>query len=159
MGESPDFLTGLADSGDTVLRVIHYPPVPADRHPASVRAAAHEDINLITLLCEATAGGLELLQRDGSWRPVHALQGQIVVDAGDMLQHLSNGWFKATTHRVVNPDDSRDQRFSMPFFVHPRGDADLTPRPGCIARTGGQPRFANRTAGQYLAQRLAEIGL
>lgn len=159
MGEAPDFLTGLADSGDTVLRVIHYPPVPADRHPSSVRAAAHEDINLITLLCEATAGGLELLQRDGSWRPIHALHGQIVVDSGDMLQHLSNGWFKATTHRVVNPDDSRAQRFSMPFFVHPRGDADLTPRPGCVARTGGQPRFASQTAGQYLAQRLAEIGL
>lgn len=159
MGEAPGFLTGLAESGDTVLRIIHYPPVPADRHAASVRAAAHEDINLITLLCEATSGGLELLQRDGSWRPVHALHGQIIVDSGDMLQALSNGWFKATTHRVVNPDDSRDQRFSMPFFVHPRGDADLSPRPHCLERTGGVARFPQQTAGQFLAQRLAEIGL
>lgn len=159
MGESPDFLTAMADSGDTVLRLIHYPPVPADRHVASVRAAAHEDINLITLLCEATSGGLELLQRDGSWRPVHALHGQIVVDSGDMLQALTNGWFKATTHRVVNPDDSRDQRFSMPFFVHPRADADLTPRPNCLAKTGGKPLYPQQTAGQFLAQRLAEIGL
>ena len=159
MGEAPDFLTSLADSGDTVLRIIHYPPVPADRHAASVRAAAHEDINLITLLCEATSGGLELLQRDGSWRPVHALHGQIIVDSGDMLQALSNGWFKATTHRVVNPDDSREQRFSMPCFVHPRGDADLTPRANCLEKTGGKALFPQQTAGQFLARRLAEIGL
>lgn len=159
MGEAPDFLTGLADSGDTVLRVIHYPPVSLEHDAASVRAAAHEDINLITLLCEATSGGLELLQRDGTWRPVHALPGQIIVDSGDMLQALSNGWFKATTHRVVNPGDSREQRFSMPFFVHPRGDADLTPRPKCLDCTGGVARFPVQTAGQFLAQRLAEIGL
>jgi isopenicillin N synthase-like dioxygenase len=159
MDEAPDFLPNCAEYGDTVLRIIHYPPVPDDRHPASVRAAAHEDINLITLLPEATAGGLELLQRDGSWRPIHALGGQIVVDAGDMLQQLTNGLFKSTTHRVVNPDDSRDRRFSMPFFVHPRAEVDLSPLPGSVQKTGGTVRYPNITAGEYLAQRLREIGL
>lgn len=159
LGEHPRLLPDMAHYGDTILRVIHYPPVPQDRHPAAVRAAAHEDINFITLLCEATAGGLELLQRDGSWRPIHALEGQIVVDSGDMLQQLSNGLFKSTTHRVTNPDDSRERRFSMPFFVHPRAEVDLSPLPGCIERTGGVECFPHLTAGEYLAQRLREIGL
>jgi isopenicillin N synthase-like dioxygenase len=159
IGEHPRLLPGMAVYGDTVLRVIHYPPVPQDRHPQAVRAAAHEDINLLTLLCEATAGGLELLQRDGSWRPIHALEGQIVVDSGDMLQQLSNGLFKSTTHRVTNPDDSRERRFSMPFFVHPRAEVDLSPLPGCVARTGGAERYPHLTAGEYLAERLREIGL
>jgi len=159
LGEPQRLFADMAIYGDTILRIIHYPPVPADRHPASVRAAAHEDINLITLLCEATAGGLELLQRDGTWRPIHAQGGQFVVDAGDMLQQLTNGLFKSTTHRVVNPGDSRERRFSMPFFVHPRAEVDLSPLPGCVARTGGVVQYPPLTAGAYLAQRLREIGL
>ncbi len=159
LGLAPEFLPSTAAYGDTVLRIIHYPPVSPDRHPQSVRAAAHEDINLITLLVEATAGGLELLQRDGTWRPIHALQGQIVVDSGDMLQQMTNGFFKSTTHRVVNPDNSRDRRFSMPYFVHPRPEVDLSPLPNAVARTGGVEKFPRLTAGQYLKQRLAEIGL
>ncbi|MBI5610563.1 MAG: isopenicillin N synthase family oxygenase [Deltaproteobacteria bacterium] len=159
LGETPEYLPSIAAYGDTVLRIIHYPPVPADRHPQAVRAAAHEDINLITLLVEATAGGLELLQRDGSWRPIHALRDQIVVDSGDMLQQLTNGFFKATTHRVVNPDNSRERRFSMPFFVHPRPEVDLTPRATAVQKTGGVATFPQVTAGEYLRQRLAEIGL
>lgn len=152
----------LADQcvgGDTILRLIHYPPVPDDAEPKAVRAAAHEDINHLTLLCEATSGGLELLQRDGTWRKVHALHGQLVVDSGDMLQMLTNGVYKATTHRVVNPDNTRDRRFSMPFFVHPRPDVDLTPLPSCVERRGGEVHFPSMTAGEYLQQRLREIGL
>ena len=159
IGEPQDRFSGIARDGNTILRVIHYPPIPQAAHPASIRAAAHEDINLITLLCEATAGGLELLERNGSWRPIHALKGQIVVDAGDMLQNITNGFYKSTTHRVVNPDNSRDRRFSMPLFVHPRSDANLDPLPSCVARTGGTKTFPPITAGAYLAQRLAEIGL
>ena len=152
-------IADAAVDGQTILRVIHYPPVSEDANPAGVRAAAHEDINLITLLCESTAAGLELLQRDGSWRPVHSLGGQIIVDSGDMLQQWSNGLFKSTTHRVVNPDNNRDRRFSMPFFVHPRSEVDLTPMPECVERTGGKALFPNITAGEYLQQRLEEIGL
>ena len=159
MDETPAYLPETAAYGDSILRIIHYPPVPETRNPNAIRAAAHEDINLITLLCEATAGGLELLQRDGSWRPIKALNGQLVVDSGDMLQHLSNGLFKSTTHRVTNPDNSRERRFSMPFFVHPRPEVDLTPRARCIAETGGKALYPNRTAGMYLAERLREIGL
>jgi isopenicillin N synthase-like dioxygenase len=139
--------------------VINYPQVPAERDAAAIRAGAHEDINFITLLCEATAGGLELLQRDGSWLPIHALKGQIIVDTGDMLQNLTNGLLKSTTHRVVNPDNSRERRFSMPYFVHPRSEVSLTPLPGCVARTGGVKKFPEIVAGEYLDQRLKEIGL
>lgn len=159
LDEAPGYLPETAHYGDSILRIIHYPPVPESRNPSSIRAAAHEDINLITLLCEATAGGLELLQRDGSWRPIKALNGQIVVDSGDMLQHLTNGLFKSTTHRVINPDNNRERRFSMPFFVHPRPEVDLTPRARCVAETGGKALYPNRTAGQYLEERLREIGL
>lgn len=154
-----NFLRQLAEDGNSILRIIHYPPVPEDAHPASIRAAAHEDINLITLLCESTAGGLELLQRDGSWLPVHSLQGQIIVDSGDMIQNLTNGLFKSTTHRVVNPDDSRERRFSMPFFVHPRSEVSLSPLKECVDRTGGQKRFPDILAGEYLEKRLQEIGM
>ncbi|MEM6531346.1 MAG: 2-oxoglutarate and iron-dependent oxygenase domain-containing protein [Myxococcota bacterium] len=159
LGEAPDRFTSIAENGDTILRVIHYPPVPEDRDPSSVRAAAHEDINLITLLCEATDDGLELLQRDGTWRPIRAVPGQIIVDAGDMLQNITNGVLKSTTHRVVNPDNDRSRRFSMPFFVHPRGEADLTPLPSCVARSGGEMNYPSWTAGEFLAQRLNEIGM
>lgn len=159
IGERPSLLPDMATEGNTILRIINYPEVAADRDPAAIRAGAHEDINFITLLCEATAGGLELLQRDGSWLPIHALKGQIIVDTGDMLQNLSNGLLKSTTHRVVNPDNSRERRFSMPYFVHPRSEVDLSPLPGCVARTGGRELYPHLTAGQYLEQRLREIGL
>ena len=152
-------LREMAHEADSILRIIHYPPVAAGVSPLSLRAAAHEDINFITLLCEATAPGLEILQRDGVWLPVRALPGQIIVDTGDMLQNLTNGLLKSATHRVTHPNNDRDRRFSMPFFIHPRPDVDLTPLPDCVARTGGQPCFPSLTAGEYLRQRLCEIGL
>ena len=158
LGEPETLLSDMVRDSDTILRMIHYPPIAPDVHPASLRAAAHEDINLLTLLCEATDDGLELLQRDGIWRSIRAVPGQIIVDSGDMLQQLTNGLLKSTTHRVINPADSRERRFSMPFFAHPRPDVDLTPLPSCVAQTGTQ-RFSSITAGAYLQQRLREIGL
>lgn len=158
LGVPKPLLRETATHGNSILRVIHYPPIASDRNPASIRAAAHEDINLITLLCESTAEGLELLQRDGTWLPIRAIPGQIIVDSGDMIQNLTNGILKSTTHRVINPAQDRDRRFSMPFFVHPRSEVPLNPHPTCVERVG-EPRFPNITAGQYLAQRLAEIGL
>ena len=124
-----------------------------------MRSAAHEDINFITLLSGATSEGLELLRRDGTWMPVHTGFDTIVVDAGDMLQNITNGLYKSTTHRVVNPGDSTSERFSMPCFVHARSEVDLSPLPSCVARTGGTPKFPRLTAGEYLDQRLREIGL
>ncbi|MGF1461426.1 MAG: isopenicillin N synthase family dioxygenase [Leptolyngbyaceae cyanobacterium] len=159
LGLPDSFLASAIADSPTLLRVLHYPPVPEGLPAKQLRAAAHEDINLITLLCEATATGLELLQADGTWLPVAAIPGQIIVDTGDMLQNLTNGLFKSTTHRVMNPTNDRDRRFSLPFFVHPRPEVDLSPLPSCIQRTGGQEKFPCLTAGEYLMQRLQEIGL
>ncbi|MCW8139746.1 MAG: isopenicillin N synthase family oxygenase [Planctomycetota bacterium] len=158
LGEPPRRFADLIDGGDSLLRIIHYPPVPADADPQSVRAAAHEDINFITLLAGATDDGLEVLTNDRGWQAVPAAPGQLVVNVGDMLQHLTNGALRSTTHRVVNPGDSRARRFSMPFFVHPRSDVDLTPLPSCVARQGGA-RFGPLDAGTFLRARLEEIGL
>ncbi|HVK82587.1 MAG TPA: 2-oxoglutarate and iron-dependent oxygenase domain-containing protein [Kofleriaceae bacterium] len=151
--------SSMATDSDTIVRVLWYPPVTGEIPAGAVRSAAHEDINLITLLSGATAEGLELLRRDGSWMPVHTGFDTIVVDAGDMLQNVTNGLYKSTTHRVVNPGNSTSERFSIPCFVHARAEVDLTPLPSCIARTGGTEKFPSLTAGQYLEQRLREIGL
>ncbi|MGG6238890.1 isopenicillin N synthase family dioxygenase [Nodosilinea sp. AN01ver1] len=156
LGQPQDWLVAMATGGNTVLRLAHYPAVGV-APPGSLRAAPHEDINLITLLCEATAPGLEILTQQGKWLPVQTTPGQIVVDTGDMLQNLTNGLFKSTTHRVVNPQSSNQARLSMPFFVHPRPEVDLTPIDSLIDRTGGTAQFPPITAAAYLAQRLEEI--
>jgi isopenicillin N synthase-like dioxygenase len=152
------FVDMTADS-DTIVRVLYYPPLPPSTPPGAVRSAAHEDINLITLLSAATAEGLELLRHDGTWMPVHTGFDTIVVDSGDMLQNVTNGLFKSTTHRVRNPADATSERFSMPCFVHARREVDLTPLPSCVTRTGGKAKYPDITAGEYLSQRLREIGL
>ncbi len=159
LGEPAESLPQLAVNADSILRLIHYPPTPDDALPGSMRSAPHEDINLITLLCSATAAGLEVQDRNGDWIPVASRQNQIVVNCGDMLQNLTNGRFRSTKHRVVNPVDCRTSRLSLPFFMHPRKPVDLTPLPRCIAQTGGEARFPSITAGDYLTQRLQEIGL
>jgi isopenicillin N synthase-like dioxygenase len=153
-----DTFAAMMRQGNSILRVLHYPPVPAGADPA-VRAAAHEDINLITLLCEATDSGLQLLTRDGAWLPVEAGPGQIVVDAGDMLSRVTNEVVPATTHRVVNPAGgvNRD-RFSMPFFVHPYSACDLSVNPRFVSHER-PPKYPPITAGAFLEERLAEIGL
>ena len=157
--EPADRFAEMAQGSDTIIRVLFYPPLGPQVPPNAVRSAAHEDINLITLLSAATAEGLELLRRDGTWMPVHTGFDTIVVDSGDMLQNVTNGLYKSTTHRVINPPDARSERFSIPCFIHARLDVDLTPLPSCIARTGGSARYPSVTAGEYLLQRLREIGL
>jgi len=157
--EPADRFAAMAQGSDTIVRVLYYPPVGKDVPPGAVRSAAHEDINLITLLSGATAEGLELLRRDGSWMPVHTGFDTIVVDSGDMLQNVTNGLYKSTTHRVVNPGDATSERFSIPCFIHARLDVDLSPLPSCIARTGGTAKYPSISAGAYLEQRLREIGL
>lgn len=159
VGEKKEVFRDIAVDGNSILRLIHYPPISADADPRSIRAQAHEDINLITLLVEATTSGLEILDRNGTWIPVVTPRNCIIVDAGDMLQNITNGFFKSTTHRVVNPDNSRETRYSMPFFVHARAEVDLSPLPSCVQRTGGKKNYPNITANEYLMQRLREIGL
>lgn len=148
--------------GNSILRPIHYFPienpeaVPAD----AVRAAEHGDINLITLLMGASADGLQVLRRDGEWIPITALPEQIVVNVGDMLARHTNDRLKSTIHRVVNPprEKMNTSRYSIPFFMHPRSEMDLTCLEGCI-NAEHPKQFEDITAGEFLNQRLAEIGL
>lgn len=155
----PETFAGMMRHGQSVLRIIHYPALQAEPEPGAMRAAEHEDINLITLLCEATEPGLEILTRDGEWLPVQAEPGQIVVDAGDMLCRCTNEVVPATTHRVINPPDaSLQDRYSMPFFVHPRPEVDLTVMDRFVSAQR-PPKYPPITAGEFLDQRLQEIGL
>lgn len=150
-------LADMTVDGRSVLRIIHYPPLRDANVPGAVRAAAHEDINLITLLPAATESGLELLDRTGTWHPVDGLEGEIVVDAGDMLSRHVNLAIPSTTHRVVNPETDDVARYSMPFFCHPRPEVVLDAPPSLVG--DGEKRFEPITADDFLNQRLAEIGL
>lgn len=151
-----NFFADMVNDGNSIIRAIHYPPTTNQDTKNSVRAAAHEDINLITLLVGATDSGLELLDRDGTWLAVNSKPGEIVVDTGDMMSRLTNDVLPATTHRVVNPDDSNTTRYSMPFFVHPHSNAVLSCLPSCV---GNGAKYPDITAGDFLIQRLKEIGL
>lgn len=155
----PKFFDDTVRDGNSVLRLIHYPPVPADS-PA-VRAAAHEDINTITLLIGAEEAGLELLDKQGNWRPVTPKPGELAVNIGDMLQRLTNNQLPSTTHRVVNPAPERrgHSRYSMPFFLHFRPDYLIETLPQCVDASHSDQYPEPITAHEYLQQRLREIGL
>ena len=146
-------------NGNSILRAIHYPPITSEPKSA-IRAEQHEDINLITLLVGASADGLQILTKQNEWVAVTSLPEQIVVNVGDMLQRLTNNKLKSTTHRVVNP--SRDKwhtsRFSIPFFLHPRSEMSLASLKSCID-TAHPKVYEDATAGEYLDERLREIGL
>jgi len=159
LGKDKQWLGEMTNDGNTIMRIIHYPPLGDDVTPGAVRSAAHEDINFITLLVTATADGLEVMDHDGSWIKVEGDARYIIVDSGDMIQNLTNGLFKSTTHRVVNPTSKSERRFSMPMFVHPRNEIDLTPRTEFVEMTGGTANYESISAGDYLHQRLVEIGL
>lgn len=154
-----DYFREKVKDGNSILRSIHYPPITEE--PASaIRAEQHEDINLITLLVGASAGGLELLNSEGRWIPVMPEKDEFVINVGDMLQRLTNNYLKSTTHRVVNPprEEWHLPRLSIPFFLHPVSDMDLSCLPSCI--TPDNPlHYAPITAGAYLDERLREIGL
>jgi isopenicillin N synthase-like dioxygenase len=152
----PNFFKTMVRDGNSVLRLIHYPPVHGEDTKNMVRAAAHGDINLITLLVGATDSGLELLDHDDTWLPVQSSPGQIVVDTGDMMARLTNDVLPSTIHRVVNPDNEATARYSMPFFVHPHSEASLKCLPSCL---GTGEKYPEITAGAFLYQRLKEIGL
>ncbi|MCU7553695.1 isopenicillin N synthase family oxygenase [Alteromonas sp. ASW11-19] len=136
----------IKDSDQTLLRVLHYPPLQGDEEPDAIRAAAHEDINLITILPAANEPGLQVQAKDGSWLEVPCDFGNLIVNIGDMLQEASGGYFPSTTHRVINPEnaDMTKSRISLPLFLHPRPDVKLSDR---------------HTAGSYLQERLRELGV
>jgi isopenicillin N synthase-like dioxygenase len=159
-GAPRDLFTRMIVGGNSILRLIHYPPLRDAFIPGGVRAAEHEDINLLTLLCESTSSGLEILARDGRWLAVDAPPGHIVVDSGDMIQLLTNGRLPSTTHRVVNPSSGAEDcvRYSMPFFVHPYPSCPLVPLPFCVSPET-PARYEATTAQAFLQQRLSELGL
>lgn len=137
----PNMIQG---SEQSLLRVLHYPPLPDDVDPGAIRASAHEDINLLTILPAANEPGLQVKKRDGSWLDVPCDFGNIIINVGDMLQEASATYFPSTTHRVINPEGSnaRKSRISLPLFLHPRPDVKLSER---------------YTAGAYLTERLTEL--
>jgi isopenicillin N synthase-like dioxygenase len=148
--------------GNSILRPIHYFPIedPDSVPEDAVRAAEHGDINLITLLMGASADGLQVLRRDGKWISITALPEQLVVNVGDMLERLTNKKLKSTIHRVVNPPRHlmNHPRYSIPFFMHPRSEMDLTALSSCVDEA--HPKlWEDITAGEFLNQRLKEIGL
>ena len=152
----PQYFRRMTADGNSILRLLHYPPIAADAPQGAVRAAAHEDINLITLLVSANGAGLQLLDRNGDWLAIETARENIIVDAGDMLARITNDVIPATTHRVINPDGPNISRYSMPFFMHPHPDAMLECIPSCISNGAKYPPIA---AGAFLNQRLKEIGL
>ncbi|NWG54211.1 MAG: isopenicillin N synthase family oxygenase [Hydrogenophilaceae bacterium] len=159
LGLAKDFFDDTVRDGNSVLRLLHYPPVP--ENAGGVRAGAHEDINTITLLLGAEEAGLELLDRDGRWLAVDPPEGALVVNIGDMLQRLTNHALPSTTHRVVNPTRERAHlpRYSIPFFLHFRPDYLIETLPGCVSAERPNRYPEPITAQDYLMQRLKEIRL
>lgn len=156
LGEAEDFFDEKIRYGTSILRVLHYPPVAEDTPVGSVRSAAHEDINFITIMVPAKGAGLEIKTRDGRWLAVIAEPGELIVNSGDMLARLTNGVIASTTHRVVNPAEAGESRYSMPFFLHPTSATSLAALPSCLANGDPAPPI---TAGEFLDERLREIGL
>jgi isopenicillin N synthase-like dioxygenase len=159
LGLEETYFDGKIFNGNSILRPIHYPPI-TDEPKSAVRAGQHEDINLITLLIGASADGLEVLNKANEWVAVTALPDHIVVNVGDMLQRHTNNKLKSTTHRVVNPPREKwgTSRFSIPFFLHPRSEMRLDCLSSCIPQ-GESAQWEPISAGEFLDERLAEIGL
>ncbi|GHB33585.1 isopenicillin N synthase family dioxygenase [Mongoliitalea lutea] len=162
LGLEEDYFEDKVAYGNSILRQIHYFPIenPEEVPADAVRAAEHGDINLITLLMGASADGLQVLRRDGKWIPITALPDQLVVNVGDMLERLTNKKLKSTIHRVVNPPRElmHTSRYSIPFFMHPRSEMDLTCLDSCVDEQNPK-QFADATAGKFLDERLRELGL
>lgn len=156
------YFKNMVEEGNSILRLLHYPPIPEGVDPRCIRAAAHEDINFITILPAATQSGLQLKDRDGAWLDIQTDFGALIVDAGDMLARLTNDVIPSTTHRVINPQDGTNQsRYSMPFFMHPHPESLLSCLPSCKGARAkhSEAKYADITAHEFLMQRLREIGL
>lgn len=154
-----NYFDDFVEEGNSIVRAIHYPPITTEPKSA-IRAEQHEDINLITLLVGASADGLQILTKKNEWIGVTSLPDQIVVNVGDMLQRLTNNKLKSTTHRVVNPPRElwHTSRFSIPFFLHPKSAMSLAALESCVDESHVKI-YEDITAGEYLDERLREIGL
>tara|TARA_B100001179_G_scaffold203281_1_gene165358 strand:- start:195 stop:734 length:540 start_codon:yes stop_codon:yes gene_type:complete len=148
-----------ASNGNSILRPIHYPPI-TEEPKGAVRAGAHGDINLITLLMGASTGGLQVQRKDGEWIDAIPQEDELVINVGDMLERHTNNKLRSTIHRVINPpkDQWDKPRYSIPFFMHPRSDMKLNCLEECITEENPK-HYEDITAGEFLHQRLVEIGL
>lgn len=156
-----DYFTNKVKGGESIMRSIHYYPLKEeDVEDGAVRAAAHGDINIITLLMGASADGLEILTKEEKWIPIISEPDQLVINVGDMLERLTNKKLMSTVHRVVNPSKEKlnTSRYSIPFFMHPKPEMDLTCLSNCIDESNPKS-YDDMTAGQFLEERLREIGL
>ncbi len=160
LGLKADWFDPAIEDGNSILRLLHYPPI-IGATDGCIRAGAHEDINLITLLLGAEEAGLQILRPDGSWMDVSPPEGGLAVNVGDMLQRLTNHMLPSTTHRVVNPTGERSKfsRYSMPFFLHLRSDFPIKTLPQCISAEHPNRYPEPILADDYLRERLIEIGL
>lgn len=159
LGQPEDFFEDKVQNGNSILRLLHYPPQMDPPPPGSVRAGAHEDINVITLLLGAEEAGLQVKHSSGEWLSVNPPAGALVINCGDMLQRMTGGVLPSTTHRVINPSPERAKfpRYSTPFFLHFNQDVEIKALESCLAE-GGKAE-APITAQDYLMERLREIGL
>ena len=159
LGLAPNWFTPAVRDGNSVMRLLHYPPIPQDA--PGIRAGAHGDINLITLLLGAEEGGLQLLTRDGDWLSITPPEGAMVINVGDMLERLTNHYLPSTIHRVLNPPPERRHipRYSMPFFLHLASDFMIETLPGCITPDAPNRYPTPISANDFLVERLIEIGL
>lgn len=159
LGLPREYFEDKVNEGNSVLRVIHYPPTVGME--SGERAGAHEDINVITLLLGAEEPGLEIQTREGRWLPINPPAGSVVCNVGDMLQRLTNGVLRSTTHRVVNPTPERagQARFSLPYFLHFNPDFEIRTLPSCTSESMPDQFTDAITADAYLLQRLKEIKL
>ncbi|WP_438729591.1 isopenicillin N synthase family dioxygenase [Parasphingorhabdus sp. DH2-15] len=160
LGLADDWFDGAIHNGNSILRLLHYPPI-IDAPEGAIRAGAHEDINLITLLLGAEEAGLQLLTRENEWIDASPPEGALVINVGDMLQRLTNHHLPSTTHRVINPasERSRHSRYSMPFFLHLRSDFPIKTLDQCISADNPNRYPEPILADDYLHERLVEIGL
>ena len=161
LGLERGFFAPTVEDGNSVMRLLHYPPLAPDAPDGAIRAAAHGDINTITLLLGAEEAGLELLTKSGEWHAVPATEGALVINVGDMLERLTAGKLVSTTHRVVNPSGPAKlrSRYSMPFFLHFRPDYQIDPLESCVAEMGEDAAEESISAHDFLQQRLREINL
>ncbi len=161
LGLDREFFAPTVEDGNSVMRLLRYPPLEGEEAEGAIRAAAHGDINTITLLLGAEEAGLELLTRQGDWKAVDVPEGALVINVGDMLDRLTNGKLRSTTHRVVNPrgQAAYRARYSMPFFLHFRPDYMIETLPSCIDPQAPDDHPAPISSHDYLLQRLREINL
>ena len=161
LGLDRNYFAATVEDGNSVMRLLHYPPLGEEAPEGAIRAAAHGDINTITLLLGAEEAGLELLTKQGSWKAVDVPEGALVINVGDMLDRLTNSRLRSTTHRVVNPKGAaaKRARFSMPFFLHFRPDYVIETLPECIEEGRESEAPPPISSHEFLQQRLREINL